>query len=122
MMKRKLIVIALGAAVGGIVLSRRAKAARDLAMSTNGAQTAGPSNLEVVEVASETIDDSGNLVVDDLVVALDDDGTIVATDETITVVTPEGDAVTDEQISVVGADGDLHPVAETISITEDEAD
>ena len=117
-MKRKLVWIAVGGAVVAVVLSRRSKAARERSLSATSFAPAGTDNLEVVEVASETIDDDGNLVVDDLVVAMDDEGTIIATDETVAVITPEGDTVIDEQVSVIGTDGELHAIAEELSITE----
>jgi hypothetical protein len=116
MMKRKLVWMALGGAVVAIVLSRRSKAARESSTSTAG--STGADSLRVQEVASETIDDDGNLVVDDVLVAVDDEGTIIATDETVAVISPGGDTVIDEQISVLGSDGELHAIAEDISITE----
>jgi len=87
-------------------------------MSDTNESPEGSDDIEVVEVVTSGVDDSGDIVVDDLIAAVDGEGNVLATDETITVQTAAGDIVVDETISVVGDDGELHAVEEDITVVE----
>jgi hypothetical protein len=121
MKRRPVIWAALGAGalvVVGSLLRRRSAQIRRFAMGEDNRRPTGDDSLEVVEIETESVDDEGNLVIDDLLVAVDGKGKIVATDETVAVFTSEGDAVVDEKLSVAGDDGNLQTVEEDISVIE----
>jgi hypothetical protein len=67
---------------------------------------------EVIEVVAESVNEHGDVIVDDLVAEIDSEGHVVATDEKTVLRTVEGDVVVDETFSVVGADGTLHAITE----------
>lgn len=78
----------------------------------------GKDGPEVIEVITESVNEHGDVMVDDLVAEVDDEGHVVATDETTVLQTAEGDVVVDETFSVAGDDGTLHPVTEDITVLE----
>ena len=73
---------------------------------------------EVIEVVAESVNEHGDVVVDDLVAEIDNEGHVLATDEKTVLRTVEGDVVVDETFSVVGADGMLHAITEDITVVE----
>ncbi|HXW80222.1 MAG TPA: hypothetical protein VEJ84_12030 [Acidimicrobiales bacterium] len=73
---------------------------------------------ETIEVVTETVDEHGDVIVDDLVAEVDSEGRVVATDETTLIRTAEGDVVVDETFAVAGEDGALHTVAEDLTVLE----
>jgi hypothetical protein len=78
----------------------------------------GKDEPEVIEVVTESVDEDGDVIVDDLVAEVDSDGHVMATDETTLIRTAEGDVVVDETFSVAGEDGTLHAVAEDVTVVE----
>jgi hypothetical protein len=78
----------------------------------------GEDGPEVIEVVTESVDEHGDVIVDDLVAEVDSEGHIVATDETTLLRTAEGDVVVDETFSVAGDDGTLHAVSEDLTVLE----
>jgi hypothetical protein len=72
----------------------------------------------VIEVVTETIDEEGDVILDDIVAEVDSKGHIVATDETTLIQTAEGDVLVDETFSVAGEDGELHVVSEDLTVVE----
>jgi hypothetical protein len=87
---------------------------------TKGAEqpVEGGDGPDVIEVVTESVDEQGDVIVDDLVAEVDSEGHIVATDETALLRTAEGDVVVDETFSVVGDDGALHAVSEDLTVLE----
>ncbi|MFI5040259.1 MAG: hypothetical protein ACHQNA_00175 [Acidimicrobiales bacterium] len=77
-------------------------------------------DLQVTEIVTSTVDEDGNVVVDDLITAVDAEGHVVATDETVAIETPDGDIVVDETFSVAGEDGELHAIEEDVTVLEAE--
>jgi hypothetical protein len=80
--------------------------------------SAEDTDVDLVEVEVDGVDEDGDIVVDDVIAAVDNEGNVIATDEIVTVVTPDGDVVVDETISVVGGDGELHPFVQDIAVVE----
>jgi VCBS repeat-containing protein len=76
----------------------------------------GQDGPEVIEVVTESVNEHGDVIVDDLVAEVDNEGHVVATDETTVLQTTEGDVVVDETFSVAGEDGTLHAVTEDITV------
>ncbi len=78
----------------------------------------GEDGPEVIEVVTESVDEQGDVIVDDLVAEVDGEGHILATDETTLLRTTEGDVVVDETFSLAGNDGALHTVSEDLTVLE----
>jgi hypothetical protein len=75
----------------------------------------GPRSIEFVV---ESVNERGDVIVDDLVAEVDNQGHIMATDEKTVLQTAEGDVVVDETFSVAGEDGALHAITEDITVVE----
>lgn len=75
---------------------------------------------EIIEVVTESVDEDGDVIVDDLVAEVDREGNVIATDETTLMRTAEGDVMIDETFSVAGEDGALHAVTEDVTLVEAE--
>ncbi len=73
---------------------------------------------EFIEVMAESVNEHGDVILDDLVAEIDKEGHVVATDEKTVLQTAEGDVVVDETFSVAGADGTLHAITEDITVVE----
>ncbi len=73
---------------------------------------------QTIEVVTESLDEEGDVIVDDLVAEIDSEGHVTAIDETTVIETADGHVVVDETFSVAGEDGTLHAVSEDVTVLE----